>query len=59
MKEAKAEVINFGQFTNRNNVTEAKLGETFAQWLDGKAIYTVQTNGSSGTGVIGAPTNAR
>jgi putative DNA primase/helicase len=43
VKEAKAEVINFGRFTDGANVTEAKLGETFAQWLDGKAIYIFQT----------------
>ena len=28
------EVINFGRFTDGSNVTEAKLGETFGQWLD-------------------------
>ena len=45
MEEASAEVINFGQFTNSNNVTEAKLGETFGQWLDGRAVFAVQTKG--------------
>ena len=59
MEEASAEVINFGQFTNSNNVTEAKLGETFGQWLDGRAVFAVQTKGgSSGTVVIGGPMNA-
>jgi putative DNA primase/helicase len=43
VEEASAEVINFGQFTNSNNVTEAKLGETFSQWLDGRAVFAVQT----------------
>ena len=43
VKEAEAEVINFGRFTDGANVTEAKLGETFGQWLDGKAVYVVQT----------------
>jgi len=45
VEEASAEVINFGQFTNSNNVTEAKLGETFGQWLDGRAVFAVQTKG--------------
>ena len=43
VKEAKSEIINFGRFTDGANVTEAKLGETYAQWLDGKAVYVVQT----------------
>ena len=40
---AKVEVINFGRFTDGANVTEAKLGETFGQWLDGRAVFAVQT----------------
>ena len=43
VKEAKSEIINFGRFTDGANVTEAKLGETYAQWLEGKAVYVVQT----------------
>ena len=40
---------------NSNNVTEAKLGETFGQWLDGRAVFAVQDqeDGSSGTAAIG------
>ena len=37
--EAGTEVINFGRFTDGSNVTEAKLGETFSQWLDGRAVF--------------------
>ena len=33
VKEANAEVINFGRFTDGANVTEAKLGETYANGL--------------------------
>ena len=41
--EAGTEVINFGRFTDGSNVTEAKLGETFSQWLDGRAVFVFQT----------------
>ena len=41
--ETKLEIVNFGKFTNSNNVTEAKLGEAFSHWLDGKAVFVVQT----------------
>ena len=43
VKEAEAEVINFGRFTDGSNVTEARLSEAFGQWLDGKAVYVFQT----------------
>ena len=43
VKEAEAEVINFGRFTNGSNVTEAKLGETFGQWLNGRAVFAFQS----------------
>jgi hypothetical protein len=43
IQEAKSEIINFGRFTDESNITEAKLGETFGQWLDGKAVYVFQT----------------
>ena len=43
MKKLKAEVINFGRFTDGSNVTEAKLGETFGQWLDSRAVFVFQT----------------
>lgn len=36
-------VIELGQFADRANVTEAKMGRTFSQWLTGKALYVVQT----------------
>ena len=43
IQEAKDEVINFGHFADGSNVTEARLSETFGQWLDGKAVYIFQT----------------
>ena len=43
IKEAEAEVINFGRFTDGSNVTEAKLGETFGQWLNGRAVFAFQS----------------
>jgi putative DNA primase/helicase len=43
LEEASAEVINFGQFTNSNNVTEAKLGEAFGYWLDARAVFVMQS----------------
>ena len=43
VKEAEAEVINFGRFTDGSNVTEAKLGETFGQWLNGRAVFAFQS----------------
>ena len=43
IQEAKSEIINFGHFADGSNVTEARLSETFGQWLDGKAVYVFQT----------------
>ena len=43
VKEAEAEVINFGRFTDGSNLTEAKLGETFGQWLNGRAVFAFQS----------------
>ena len=43
IQEAKSEIINVGRLTDGSNITEAKLGETFGQWLDGKAVYVFQT----------------
>ena len=34
-------VVNFGQFSDKANVTEAKMGTAFAEWLDGKAVYVL------------------
>tara|TARA_B110000003_G_scaffold247967_1_gene259375 strand:- start:392 stop:2545 length:2154 start_codon:yes stop_codon:yes gene_type:complete len=45
VNDGKVEVINFKRFTDGTNVTEAKLGETFGQWLDGRAVFAVQTKG--------------
>ena len=36
-------MLSFGQFSNLNNITEAKLSEVFAQWLSGKALFVTQT----------------
>ena len=35
-------VVNFGQFSDKANVTEAKMGTAFAEWLDGKAVYVFE-----------------
>ena len=37
------DVIELDQFADRANVTEAKMGRAFSQWLIGKASYVVQT----------------
>ena len=36
------DVVNYGQFSDKANVTEAKMGSTFAKWLDGKAVYVFE-----------------
>ena len=36
------ELVNFGQFSDRSNVTEAKVGIAFGKWLKGKALYVVE-----------------
>ena len=35
-------VVNFGQFSDKANVTEAKMGTAFAEWLEGKAVYVFE-----------------
>lgn len=42
-KGVNGEVLSFGQFSNLNNITEAKLSEVFAQWLSRKALFVTQT----------------
>ena len=36
------DIVNFGQFSDKVNVTEAKMGSAFAQWLNKKAVYVFQ-----------------
>ena len=43
IKKVESEIINFGRFTDGTNVTEAKLGETFGQWLNSRAVYVFQS----------------
>ena len=35
-------VVNYGQFSDKANVTEAKMGTEFAEWLDSKAVYVFE-----------------
>ena len=35
-------VVNYGQFADKANVTEAKMGTAFAAWLEGKAVYVFE-----------------
>ena len=35
-------VVNYGQFSDKGNVTEAKMGTALAEWLDGKAVYVFE-----------------
>ena len=35
--------VELGQFADRANVTEAKMGWAFSQWLRSKALYIVET----------------
>ena len=35
-------VVNYGQFSDKANVTEAKMGTAFAEWLEGKAVYVFE-----------------
>ena len=37
-------VVSYGQFSDKANVTEAKMGTVFAEWLDGKAVYAFEKN---------------
>ena len=36
------DVLELGQFADRANVTEAKMGIQFAEWLKGKAVYVIE-----------------
>lgn len=36
------DVLELGQFTDRANVTEAKMGIQFSEWLKGKALYVIE-----------------
>ena len=42
MEPIKGDLVNFGQFSDRSNVTEARMGIAFGQWLKGKAVYVVE-----------------
>ena len=42
MDPMEGDLVNFGQFSDRSNVTEAKVGTVFSRWLDGKAVYVVE-----------------
>ena len=35
-------IVNFGQFSDKANVTEAKMGSAFAEWLTDKAVYVFE-----------------
>ena len=35
-------VVNYGQFSDKANVTEAKMGTAFAEWLNGKAVHVFE-----------------
>ena len=35
-------IINFGQFSDKTNVTEAKMGSTLSQWFIGRAVYVFE-----------------
>lgn len=35
-------IINFGQFSDKANVTEAKMGSTLGQWFIGRAVYVFE-----------------
>lgn len=36
------QIIDLGQFTDRDNVTEAKMGIELSNWLKGKALYAIE-----------------
>ena len=38
------DVLELGQFADRANVTEAKMGIQFAEWLKHKALFAVEAN---------------
>ena len=35
-------LVHYGQFSDKANVTEAKMGSAFAAWLTGKAVYVFE-----------------
>ena len=35
-------LVSYGQFSDKANVTEAKMGTAFAEWLDGTAVYVFE-----------------
>jgi len=39
-----ADILELGQFADRANVTEAKMGIQFAEWLKHKALFAVEAN---------------
>ena len=39
----RASLLELGQFADRANVTEAKMGIQFAEWLKGKAVYVIES----------------
>ena len=39
----RSSVLELGQFADRANVTEAKMGIQFAEWLKGKAVYVIES----------------
>ncbi|MDC0541678.1 phage/plasmid primase, P4 family, partial [Paracoccaceae bacterium] len=42
MEPIEGDLVNFGQFSDRSNVTEARMGIAFGQWLKGKAVYATE-----------------
>ena len=42
MEPIEGDLVNFGQFSDRSNVTEAKVGTAFSQWLRGRALYVAE-----------------
>ena len=36
------QILELGQFADRANVTEAKMGIQFSEWLQGKALYVIE-----------------
>ena len=38
-----SDILELGQFADRANVTEAKMGIQFAEWLKDKAVYVIET----------------
>ena len=39
-----SDILELGQFADRANVTEAKMGIQFSEWLRGKAVYVIEAN---------------